>query len=121
MIQYKESELLLRFQTHNKENSKRFRKTLNSLAKSKNLQLSSISLPIERKKFTILKSPHVNKKAKEQYEIRFFNVNTNIESFKFIKKLNIFDFRYNKDLIFSVSGTPLMNFILRDYFKNNIF
>jgi len=55
------------------------------------------------------------------HEIRFFNVNTNIESFKFIKKLNIFDFRYNKDLIFSVSGTPLMNFILRDYFKNNIF
>ena len=73
MIQYKESELLLRFQTHNKENSKRFKKTLNSLAKSKNLQLSSISLPIERKKFTVLKSPHVNKKAKEQYEIRFYN------------------------------------------------
>ena len=37
MIQYKESELLLRFQTHNKENSKRFIETLNSLAKSKNL------------------------------------------------------------------------------------
>nr|QRG32473.1 30S ribosomal protein S10 [Nannochloropsis limnetica]QRG32578.1 30S ribosomal protein S10 [Nannochloropsis limnetica] len=73
MIQYKESELLLRFQTHNKENSKRFIKTLNSLTKSKNLQLSSISLPIERKKFTVLKSPHVNKKAKEQYEIRFYN------------------------------------------------
>ena len=73
MIQYKESELLLRFQTHNKESSKRFIETLNSLAKSKNLQFSSISLPIERKKFTVLKSPHVNKKAKEQYEIRFYN------------------------------------------------
>jgi small subunit ribosomal protein S10 len=73
MIQYKESELLLRFQTHNKENSKRFIEALNSLAKSKNLQFSSISLPIERKKFTVLKSPHVNKKAKEQYEIRFYN------------------------------------------------
>ncbi|AGI48868.1 30S ribosomal protein S10 (mitochondrion) [Nannochloropsis oceanica] len=73
MIQYQESKLFLRFQTHNKENSKLFRKTLKLLSKSKNLQFSSISLPIERKRFTVLKSPHVNKKAKEQYEIRFYN------------------------------------------------
>lgn len=73
MKQYKDSELLLRFQTYNKESAKSFRKTLNLLAKAKNLKFSSISLPIERKKFTVLKSPHVNKKAKEQYEIRFYN------------------------------------------------
>ena len=73
MKQYKYSELLLRFQTFDKEKAKTFRKVLNNLAKVKNLQVSSISLPIEKKKFTLLKSPHVNKKAKEQYEIRFFN------------------------------------------------
>jgi len=73
MIQYKESKLLIRFQSHNKENSKRFIKMLNFLTKSKNLQFSSIRLPIERKRFTVLKSPHVNKKAKEQYEIRLYN------------------------------------------------
>lgn len=56
----------------------------------------------------------------KNHEIRFFNVNTNIESLKFIKKLNIFDFNFKNDLIFSISGTSLMNLILRDYFKNNI-
>lgn len=73
MKQYRYSELLLRFQTFDKEKAKTFRKVLNNLAKVKNLQVSSISLPIEKKKFTLLKSPHVNKKAKEQYEIRFYN------------------------------------------------
>ena len=73
MKQHKYSELLLRFQTFDKERAKTFRKVLNNLANVKNFQVSSISLPIEKKKFTILKSPHVNKKAKEQYEIRFYN------------------------------------------------
>jgi hypothetical protein len=53
----------------------------------------------------------------KNHEVRFFNVNTNIESLKFIKKLNIFDFSIKNDLIFSISGTSLMNLILRDYFK----
>lgn len=67
------SELFLRFQTYDKESCKNFKKALISLAKAKNLEFSSISLPIKRRKITILKSPHVNKKAKEQFEIRFYN------------------------------------------------
>jgi len=35
-----------------------------------NLSYSSINLPINKKRFTVLKSPHVNKRAKEQFEIR---------------------------------------------------
>lgn len=35
-----------------------------------NLSYSSINLPINKKRFTVLKSPHVNKRAKEQFEIQ---------------------------------------------------
>jgi len=41
-----------------------------SLALKYKLAFSSINLPIVKKKFTVLKSPHVNKRAKDQYEIR---------------------------------------------------
>ena len=37
------------------------------------LSYSSINLPVDKKRFTVLKSPHVNKKAKEQFEIRISN------------------------------------------------
>jgi ribosomal protein S10 len=33
---------------------------------------SIIKLPIKIKKFTLLRSPHVNKKAREQFEIRTY-------------------------------------------------
>ncbi|AFZ64360.1 30S ribosomal protein S10 (mitochondrion) [Nannochloropsis gaditana] len=109
MKQYKESELLLRFQTHNKESFKHFVKTLKFLASAKNLDFSFISMPIEIKKFTVLKSPHVNKKAKERYEIRLYNglillkgaflknklihsINANISSDLLVK----ISFRYNQ-------------------------
>jgi len=37
------------------------------------LSYSSINLPVDKKKFTVLKSPHVNKKSKEQFETRVSN------------------------------------------------
>lgn len=73
MKQTKYSELLLRFQTYDKNSCKSFNGALASLAKTKNFKFSSISLPMKRKKLTILKSPHVNKKAKEQFEVRLYN------------------------------------------------
>lgn len=73
MKKTKYSELLLRFQSYDKESCQKLKQALTSLAKAEKLEFSSISLPIKRKKITILKSPHVNKKAKEQFEIRFYN------------------------------------------------
>lgn len=73
MKQTKYSELQLRFQTYDKKRCKSFKEALISLAKTKNFRFSSISLPMKRKKLTILKSPHVNKKAKEQFEVRLYN------------------------------------------------
>ena len=49
---------------------------------------------MEKKRLTILKSPHVNKKAQEQFESRFFKKQFTIQTAKnlkyliFLKKLN---------------------------------
>lgn len=69
----KELKLYLRFQSFRKESLKKFKTTIAILAKVKKFGFSSIDLPLERKKLTILKSPHVNKKAKDQFEFRFYN------------------------------------------------
>jgi len=36
------------------------------------MKSSTFSFPKEKKRITLLKSPHVNKKAKEQFEIKYF-------------------------------------------------
>jgi ribosomal protein S10 len=48
---------------------------------------SEIKLPVKIKKFTLLSSPHVNKKSREQFEIRTY------------KRLLVLNFK-NKDFIF---------------------
>lgn len=63
----------IRFQTYNLESLKTYKDSLKNLALKYNLNFSSINLPVEKKKFTVLKSPHVNKRAKEQFEIRLHN------------------------------------------------
>ena len=73
MKKNKYSELLLRFQTYNKKSSVKFKKAVFFIAKSNHLYFSSIDLPIERKKITLVKSPHVNKKAKDQFETKLDN------------------------------------------------
>jgi small subunit ribosomal protein S10 len=92
MKQIKYSELLLRFQTYDKKSCKSFKEALTSLAKTKNLKFSSISLPMKRKKLTVLKSPHVNKKAKEQFEVRLYNglvvFQSSVFEREFIQNLN---------------------------------
>jgi hypothetical protein len=40
----------------------------------KELQMSYFSTPIRRNRYTILRSPHVDKKAREQFELKHFNV-----------------------------------------------
>lgn len=73
MKKNKYSELVLRFQTYNKKSSEKFKKAVSFIVRRNNLKLSSIDLPIERKRVTLVKSPHVNKKAKDQFETRLYN------------------------------------------------
>tara|TARA_B100001057_G_scaffold476028_1_gene543474 strand:+ start:1807 stop:2940 length:1134 start_codon:yes stop_codon:yes gene_type:complete len=74
--------------------------------------------------FFIKNDQKFNKKKYEfikKHDIRLFKVNSNIEAYKFIRKLNIYDFNSKNDLIFTISGTILMNLILRNYFNSNIY
>lgn len=65
--------IYLRFQAYNQKSVEEFKDNLVLFCQTHNIVFSSISLPIQKKKYTVLKSPHVNKKAKEQFEIRLYN------------------------------------------------
>lgn len=45
---------------------------LKTLLSKGGIFFSSFSFPMKRKRITLLKSPHVNKKSKEQFEIKSF-------------------------------------------------
>ena len=61
------------------------------ILKKNNINYNFFSLPIKRKKVCLLKSPHVNKIAKENFQIKFFKnsfiFNINLISKKEIKWL----------------------------------
>jgi small subunit ribosomal protein S10 len=42
-------------------------------------QIKEISLPTKNKRFTVLRSPHVNKKSREQFEFVFHNKSYQIQ------------------------------------------
>lgn len=66
-------EIRIRLQSYNLTSLKYLKKKLKFMALDFNLGYSSISLPVKKKKITLLKSPHVNKKARDQYEISKLN------------------------------------------------
>ena len=55
-----------------------------------NKKIKIISKLFKTKRFTILKSPHVNKTAQEQFEVNWFLINVQIDSFD-ISKFLIFN------------------------------
>jgi len=57
---------------------------LSSLLKKFNINFTIVSLPLKIKTKTLLKSPHVTKKAKESFELTFFKI---IVRIKFDNKL----------------------------------
>lgn len=60
-----------------------------SIFKKLDIKYKYIKIPLLTKKFTILKSPHVNKKAREQFELKIFKKTIIIYS---ILKLKILKF-----------------------------
>ena len=109
MKKNKYSELFLRFQTYNKKSSEKFKKTVSFIAKSSNLKFSSIDLPIERKKVTLVKSPHVNKKAKDQFETRLYNGLVILKG----------DF-FNNDILQSINSVISTDLLLKLTYKYNL-
>jgi ribosomal protein S10 len=49
-----------------------YKNYISSLLKKFNIPFKIVSLPLKKKKKTLLKSPHVTKKAKESFELTFF-------------------------------------------------
>jgi small subunit ribosomal protein S10 len=58
--------------------------------KNLNLASSVFFLPTSEKKLTLLKSPHVNKKAKEQFQVSIYKVVISVETSPILK--NYFSF-----------------------------
>ena len=56
----------------------------------KSANLSYFSLPIRRNKYTILRSPHIDKKSREQFELK--------HSYLVLNELSLFSFANNKFL-----------------------
>jgi len=61
---------------------------LESILKSLSLKYSIFYLPKEEQKLTILKSPHVYKKAKEQFKIETYKVIISVEQLENDQNLN---------------------------------
>lgn len=68
---------------------------LHNIFRKLNIMYTSTNLPVETKKITLLKSPHVHKKAREQFEVR-----------KFTKLFTIKNFKTSKYLLFIFLNKP---------------
>ena len=76
---------------------------LESVFKNLNLGYSCFSLPKEEKKITLLKSPHVYKKAKEQFKLNTFKAIISIKDFENTYNLNkLIPFLINKPKAVSI-------------------
>jgi len=60
----------LKIQSVNKKALTLYLLSLQIFLKKLNVSYTSFHLPIKRKRITLLKSPHVNKSAREQFEIK---------------------------------------------------
>ena len=65
---------------------------IHKILKILGIKYNTFNLPSKRKRITLLKSPHVNKKAREQFEIKKYSVMVQIlsqEKFKILKLLSL--------------------------------
>ena len=70
----------LNIQTLDKNSFAFYIEFLKKVLKTLNLKYSLSYLPKKKKRLTVLKSPHVNKTAREQFEIKYFNCCIQLEN-----------------------------------------
>ena len=75
--------------TYNSVLLQRYLKLFFSELKLRNYKFRVIPLPIKSKLFTVVKSPFVNKKAKEQFKIETFSRLILLKNFHFIEVMQI--------------------------------
>lgn len=71
MVNYSSKSFLL-YTSLTKKSLNNYKNYISSLLKKFNIGFKIVSLPLKKKKKTLLKSPHVTKKAKESFELTFF-------------------------------------------------
>jgi ribosomal protein S10 len=79
MIKKKSKRLQLKFKSYSQEALLLYKTFLLKSLVFLNIQHTKFDLPLRRKKLTLLKSPHVNKKAKEQFELKIYTAFISIE------------------------------------------
>ena len=65
-------EIRLRYQSFDQAVAKDLKDYIQTIVENPSL-VSFIRLPVRKKRITVLRSPHVNKKSREQLEIRLYN------------------------------------------------
>lgn len=66
------SKIFLFYTSLTKKSLDNYKNYLITILKKFNIDFKIVGLPQKRKKRTLLKSPHVTKKAKESFELNFF-------------------------------------------------
>ena len=62
----------LTFKSLNKESINLYTLFLTKILEKNRIKHTNFSFPITKKRITLLKSPHVNKSAREQFEIKYY-------------------------------------------------
>jgi small subunit ribosomal protein S10 len=76
-------------------------KFLENLFKKLLLKYSLFNIPTKKRKITLLKSPHVHKKAREQFQLNMYKKTIYIKNFKNINYLN--NFILNKPKLININ------------------
>lgn len=89
MKKIKRSNIQLIIKSINKRSLVLYQTFLVKIFSKININYKLISLPKKIKRITLLKSPHVNKSAREQFEIKTYKIalyieNLNIETIRFL-------------------------------------
>ena len=66
------SKAFLFYTSLKKKSLHNYKNYISLILKKFNIDFKILSLPLKKKKKTLLKSPHVTKKAKESFELTFF-------------------------------------------------
>jgi ribosomal protein S10 len=66
------SKVFLFYTSLTKKSLYNYKNYITTILKKFNIEFKVVNLPLKRKKQILLKSPHVTKKAKENFELNFF-------------------------------------------------
>jgi len=70
----------LKIKSLSQESLNLYKEFLKITLKKININFSLFNLPTKKKRITLLKSPHVNKSSREQFEIKYFNTIIQVKS-----------------------------------------